>query len=52
MAVSFGVGLDRELEPQASVEVDRLLKVGDDYPDGIEPCDKEIMTRRTGEFRP
>ena len=44
MAVSFRIGIGRELDPQAPVEVDRLLQVGDDYPDGIEPCDKAIMT--------
>ena len=44
MAVSLRVGIGRELEPQAPVEVNRRLKVGDDYPDGVEPCDEESMT--------
>lgn len=40
----FRIGIGRELEAQAPVEVDRPVKVGDDDPDGVEPCDKEIMT--------
>lgn len=37
------VRIGRELEPQARVEADRLLEVGDNHADGIEPCDGDSM---------